>query len=99
MARGETVTVPLSQPPPQRVYGKTLPCYVILVHGVNDAGEAYPFQEKGAVLGPSRAPGAGPMTSSPTPTGRPGRTGAIRWSRCRTGSTPTAWRNPVPTAP
>ena len=51
MARGETVTVPLSQPPPQRVYGKTLPCYVILVHGVNDAGEAYPPQEKGLCWG------------------------------------------------
>ena len=46
-----TVTLPHKNPPPHDVFLKTLPCYVILVHGVNDAGEAYEAQEKGLCWG------------------------------------------------
>ncbi|HWQ09551.1 MAG TPA: hypothetical protein VN436_10600, partial [Holophaga sp.] len=45
------VTLPDKNPPPHDVHQKTLPCYVILVHGVNDVGETYPPQERGLCLG------------------------------------------------
>jgi hypothetical protein len=46
-----TVTLPHPNPPAERVFKKTLPCYVILVHGVNDVGEAYEAQENGLCWG------------------------------------------------
>ena len=52
VARGSGVTLPHENPPAVRVPKKCpLPCYVILVHGVNDVGEAYDAQEKGLCWG------------------------------------------------
>ena len=52
MARGQATTLPHPNPPAVKVARKNpLPCYVILVHGVNDVGEAYSAQEKGLCWG------------------------------------------------
>lgn len=51
MADAQTTTLPDKNPPPAKVFRKTLPCYVLLVHGVNDAGEAYKAQEEGLCWG------------------------------------------------
>ena len=52
MSRNQTTTLPHPDPPAANVPKKNpLPCYVILVHGVNDVGEAYEAQEKGICWG------------------------------------------------
>ena len=50
-ARGQTLALPVKAPVSHKVYRRSLPCYVILVHGVNDVGEAYEAQERGLCLG------------------------------------------------
>ena len=52
LASGTTTTVPLKQAAPHKVHSVgPLPCFVILVHGVNDVGEAYTYQERGLCEG------------------------------------------------
>ena len=52
VARGQATTLPHPKPPAVKVARENpLPCYVILVHGVNDVGEAYSAQEKGLCWG------------------------------------------------
>lgn len=51
-ARGSAVTIPDKKAPPHKVYANSpLPSFVILVHGVNDVGEAYVAQERGLCEG------------------------------------------------